>query len=1156
MSNFVHLHVHTHYSLLDGLGKIPDLLEKAKEFGMDACAITDHGVMYGAIEFYREAKKRGIKPIIGVEAYIAPRSLHDKTPKIDANSYHLVLLAKDLVGYKNLIKLVTLSHLEGFYYKPRIDKNVLAKHSQGLIALTSCLHGEIPQYILGGNMVLAKQMVREYLEIFSRENFYLEVQHHPSLADQETVNKGMFALAEEFGLGTVATNDVHYLYPADREAQEILLCVQTGKTLLDQDRLTMDADLSFRSPEEMIIAFKDHPEAIENTRKIADQCSLDLALGKTIFPHFTLPEGFTKLEYLRHLCLKGLVRRFGGSREEQEFDEEKILKGFDQEIIDRLEYELSVIQKCGFEDYFLIVSDFVNWAKQQKILVGPGRGSAAGSLVAYCLNITDINPLEYNLLFERFLNPERIAPPDIDMDFADSRRDEVINYVVSKYGADRVAQIVTFGTMGARNAVRDTGRVLGLSYSEVDQIAKAVPQHLPLKESIVANSELKDLYENDQTARRLLDLASRLEGVARHASTHAAGIVIAPDPLVEHVPLQKAISGESSMVITQYEMWSIEAIGLLKMDFLGLANLTILQNTLRIIRKVKNHEINLENIPLDDAKTFNLLARGETTGVFQLESEGMKRYLKELKPTVFEDIISMVALYRPGPMDSIPDFIAAKHGKKKIAYLDPRLEPILRSTYGVIVTQEQVLQIARDFAGFSFSEADILRKAVGKKIQSLLLEQRTKFIKGAVSHGSSPRVAEQVWDFIEPFARYGFNRAHATCYAMIAYQTAYLKTRYPSCFMAALLTSDQNNIDRIAIEVAECNRMGIKVLPPDINESFVEFAVVPETDNIRFALGAVKNVGSASAEAITETRKSGGKFWSLEDFVTRVPTRFLNKKVLESLIKSGALDSLGERNQMLASVEQILAYASDFQKRQLAGQLDIFGAIGESELLPIRLADVPPASKKQKLSWEKELLGIYISDHPLSELRSQLEKLPAISSLNEQMIGRSTKLGGIIIGIQKIVTRNGEPMVFAQLEDLTGWVELVVFPKIYQENAFLWQEGRIIFIEGKVSTKDGVLKILIDKAEELEPTLIKLASPKKEEEDKEKTKPLPVFFINLPEGANLDLLEKIKGILSRFTGEQEVVLIVPDGGELKKIKTSYKVDGSRELVLALKKVLE
>ncbi len=1134
--NFTHLHVHTHYSLLDGLPSVPKLLDKVKELGMTACAITDHGVMYGVIEFYKEAKKRDIKPILGSEVYIAPRSYKDKTPKIDSNPFHLVLLCKNLKGYKNLIKLITIAHLEGFYYKPRIDKELLKKHSDGLIALSGCLQGEIPRHLIASNFDLAKQVTKEYLDIFGKENFYLELQDHPNIPEQHLVNKGLLKLAKDLGVRLVATCDVHYLKLEDREAQEVLLCLQTGKYLDDKDRMTMiQGNFSLRSEEEMINSFKEVPEAIENTQLITNECNLELELGKFMFPKFDLPEGVTNTTYLRKLCYQGLKTRY----KNKEVDKEKIVK--------RLEYELTVIEKCGFEDYFLIIADVVNWAKKKGILVGPGRGSAAGSLVSYCLGITDVDPIKYNLIFERFLNPERIAPPDIDVDFADDRRKEVISYVISKYGAEKVAQIITFGTMAARNAVRDTGRVLGMSYTDVDKIAKLIPPNLPLKETIATIPEVKELYLKDPQVKRLLDLASKLEGVARHASTHAAGVVISPLPLVEFVPLQKAAGGDTS-IVTQFQMEDLEAIGLLKMDFLGLANLTILQNTLKIIKKVKNIDVNLKEIPLDDKKTFKLLSEGETTGVFQLESDGMRRYLRELKPTCFEDIISMVALYRPGPMDHIKDFIACKHGKKKAVYLHPKLKPILEPTYGVLVTQDQVLEIARSFAGFSYAEADVLRKAVGKKIPSLLMEQKMKFIEKAKAQGVSEEIALKVWDFIEPFAGYGFNRAHATCYATIAYQTAYLKAHYPACFMAALLTSDMNDLDKIAFEIKECQRLSIKVLPPDINRSFVDFSVDPQTFDIRFALSAIKNIGQGVVEEIVKIRKKDGSFKSLEDFLERT-SNLMNKKILESLIKSGSLDCFGfDRNKLLLNLENLLQFARDSKRLKDSSQLNIFAEIS-SEPPSLNLEEATPVSKKIKLMWEKEYLGIYLSEHPLEEYKNWLEKNTlAISKINEEFTEKRVRIAGVITEIKRILTRSQETMLFVKIEDLEDSIELIVFPKLYERTKQLWTEGKSILTEGIVSFKEEEPKILCEKVELLQPNLIQEAPFIPSSENK-------LLYLTIPSNLNLKLLEKMKGIIAKFPGEYQLILSISENGISKKIKTSFKVAYTPDFKRSIKELL-
>ncbi|MDD5489864.1 MAG: DNA polymerase III subunit alpha, partial [Candidatus Moranbacteria bacterium] len=968
-TNFVHLHVHSHYSLLDGLAKIDELLDRAKELGMDALALTDHGVLYGAIEFYEKARKKGIKPIIGCEMYLAPNGRENKRPKIDDVRHHLILLAKNETGYKNLMKLVTVAHLEGFYYKPRIDKEILRKHSEGLIGLSACVEGEIPSMVISGKIDEAEKNALKYEEILGKGNFYLELQHHPKFPNQKIANDGLIAISKRTGIPLVATTDLHYVHLADAPIQDILLCVQTNRKVSEQNRMNlMDFELHLRSPEEIQESFGHIPQAIENTRKIADACNLEIELGNTKLPFYKVPDGSTPEIYLRKLCEEGLRRRFG--------------KKIPNEYLDRMEFELSVIEKTGFASYFLIVQDFVNWAKNQGIVVGPGRGSAAGSFVSYILGITNIDPIKYNLLFERFLNPERISLPDVDMDFADTRRDEVLAYVREKYGNDHVAQIITFGTMAARAAVRDAGRALGYPYNFCDQTAKLIPANMPIQDAIAGVPELSSLYSADPAAKKLLDSASRLEGVCRHASMHACGVVITPEPVVNYSPLQY-VSGDTENVVTQYSASTkssyVEKIGLLKMDFLGLKNLTIIQHAIKIIEKTKGVKIVIDEIPLDDKKTFELLQNAFTTGVFQLESGGMKRYLRQLKPTTFEDVIAMVALYRPGPMDWIPDFISRKHGRKKITYIHPKLEPILKNTYGVAVYQEQVMQIARALAGFSLSEADMLRKAMGKKIPELIREEKVKFIDGCVENGIEQRIAEKVFAFIEPFAGYGFNRSHAACYALIGYQTAFLKAHYPTEFMAALLTSDQDNIDRIAIEIEECRTMGIEVLPPDINESFVTFAAILKPDEpsprttkkdsrrggeesgtvarsekIRFGLGAIKNVGKNVANEIVEERKRNGKYKSLTDFIERIRIKDLNKKSLESLIRCGAMEEFGERNRLLANVENILNYSRDFQRQANSSQASLFGAGGVGIKMPeISLAAAEPAEKMQRLTWEK-----------------------------------------------------------------------------------------------------------------------------------------------------------------------------------------------------------
>ncbi len=1125
MSKFVHLHTHSHYSLLDGLGKIPDLVNRAKELKMEALALTDHGVMYGAIEFYKECLKAGIKPIIGTEMYIAPRRMQDKETKTDGSPYHLVLLAKNETGYKNLLKIVSAAHLEGFYYKPRVDKKYLANHAEGLIALSACMGGEIPLNSSQKDKIV--QIANSYLKIFGKENFFLELQFHPEYPDQGKINQALIDLAKKTGIALVATNDIHYVKKEDKDAHEVLLAVQTGKNYDDNDRMTLkNFDLSMTSPEEML-KLAGNPEYLENAAKIAGRCDLKISLGQTILPKFEVPKGETAKTYLEKLCQEGMIKRYG-----------KVTT----QVKERLNYELSIIEKCKFEDYFLIVADYVGFAKESGILVGPGRGSAAGSMVSYVLDITDLDPIEYNLLFERFLNPERISPPDIDLDFADDRREEVIQYISKKYGQDHVAQIITFGVMKARMAIRDVARALGMSYDDGDRIAKLIPMGLTLDESLSTVSELKSIYENEPNFTKLIDMAKRLENVVRNAGTHAAGVVISEKPLTEYVPLQHPPKGEESL-ITQYSMNYLDDIGLLKVDILGLANLTIIKNCLRIIRKISQSEIDLDKIPNDDKKTFELLSAGATAGVFQLESDGMKRYLKDLKPNNFEDILSMVALYRPGPMESINDFINAKHGRKKITYLDPKLQPILEKTYGVIVTQDQVLQIARYFAGFSYGEADILRKAVGKKIKKLLDEQKEKFLSGAIKTGADKKTAENVWNFIEPFAKYGFNRAHAACYAKISYQTAYLKARYPSAFMAAWLTAEQQNIDKIAFAVAECRRMNIEVLPPDVNESFVEFGVVKDTNNIRFGLAAIKNVGAGVSEKIVEERKTGGPYVSLEDFLKRLTGRILNKKVIEALVKSGGLDRFGERNQMLSAIEQILKFISNLDKKAAKDQLNLFSEKTKIEVSKLVLPETPPADKKLRLSWEKELLGMYISDHPLKGMENVLSEAGTpINELDSKNIGKKVKIAGIITYVRKIVTKNKEPMLFATLEDISGKTEVLVFPKVLKQNNQIWQTDSIVAIEGKTNSKDGDLKIIAESITEVNIGQHKEMVPNK-------------MIINIPSSTKKDLLEKIKEIISNYPGEIPVWLKIPKNGGFNDIKTKSSVSFDRTLQKKLNELL-
>lgn len=1050
---FTHLHVHSHYSLLDGLAKIDELVAKAKELGMESLALTDHGNLHGAVEFFKKAKAAGIKPIIGSEVYLATESMSLRRPNIDDKQYHLVLLVKDKTGYENLVKLVTSAHLDGFYYKPRIDHKLLEKHTEGLIGLSACLKGDIPQAILSGNQNKAEELALFYSRIFGKGDFYLEIQKHPNLEDQNFVNKKLIALGRKLNIPLVATCDVHYLNPEDNTAQDILLCIGTNKKVAEKDRLSMlGNDFSLRSSQQMIDDFRDHSQAIENTQKVAQKCDFEFELGKTKLPYFEVPAGYNPDSFLKKLCLESLKGRYGEAPS--------------KEILKRVEYELSIIKKTGFASYFLIVQDFVNWAKSQKIAVGPGRGSAAGSIVSYLLNITDVDPLKYNLLFERFLNPERISMPDIDLDFADTRRDEVINYVASKYGKGHVAQIITFGTMAARQAIRDVGRVLGYSYSLCDQIAKMIPMGFTLDQAVSNVIELRQTYEQDEEARKLIQAAKKLEGVARHASTHAAGIVISSQNLNSLVPRQHPTQNDQA-IVTQYEMYSIEDLGLLKIDLLGLKTLTVLENTIELIKHTKKKEINIQDIPLDDDETFKLFQKGQTIGTFQFGEEGVRGNLKKLIPTRLDDLIAMTALYRPGPIAWIPDFIARKHGLKTIEYIHPKLKPILETTYGIAVYQEQILEIAKEIAGFSLGEADVLRKAVGKKIRKLLQKQKEKFIKGAVARGISKSIAQEIFSFIEPFAGYGFNRAHATCYALMGYQTAYLKTHFPDCFMAALMTSDQGNIDKIATEVDECKAIGIEVLPPDINESFENFTVVDPT-TLRFGLAAIKNVGHNIVKAIIEERKRNGGFQSIDDLMERVTSADLNKKSLESLIKCGALDRFEERNKFLANLDRILEYNREVQRERKNGQASLFSNISKESAPGLRLKEAGPATKKEMLFWEKELLGLYVSEHPLSEFSDYLSKHSiSCDKLNSQLVGQTVRIGGIISKIKKIITRNQKPMLFVELKDLTSKIEVLVFPTVLEKNPAVWQEDKIVLVKGKISDKDGSFKLLCDEAREI-----------------------------------------------------------------------------------------
>lgn len=1047
MGKFVHLHTHTHYSLLDGLSKIGPLVDRAKELGMDALAVTDHGNLYGSVEFYKAAKKAGIKPIIGVETYVAKGSRHSKDPKTDSVRYHLTLLAKNKTGYRNLVELVTKSHLEGFYYKPRIDKALLEERREGIICLSGCFSSEMGKLLRAGKEGEAEEVAKYYKGIFG-DDYYIEIQpHNPDLQPK------LAAIAKKLGIPLVATQDSHYLVREDAPIHEVLLAIQTNNQIEDEDRLTFkEHDSSFRSGEEMIELFKDFPEATENTVKIAEKCSFEFEIGNIRLPEFPLPKGKSATEYLRELATEGVGKRYGKET---------------KEIKERFERELSVIEKTGFADYFLIVQDFVNWAKERGIVVGPGRGSAAGSIVSYALNITDVDPLEYNLLFERFLNLERPEPPDIDIDFADNRRDEVLGYIREKYGEERVAQIITFGTMAARAAVRDAGRALGLPYSFCDQIAKMIPfvanqGKEKMQQYIERTPELKRLYQTDEQARNLLDIAARLEGVARHASVHAAGAVVSKEPLTNYLALQRAPQDEN-IIITQLDLWGVQDLGLVKIDLLGLRNLTIIEETVRLVKELEGEEVDISNIPLDDEKTYALLQTAENAGVFQFESSGMRRYMKEIKPTEFEDLVALVALYRPGPMELIPSYIKRKRGEEKVQYIHPKLEPILKDTYGIGVYQEQMMRIATDLAGYTLPEADILRKAIGKKIKKLLDEQKEKIVKGLVKNGIDQRTAQKIWDLFPPFARYGFNRAHAVSYALIGYQTAYLKAHYPVEFLTALLNNAGTDIERVSFFISEANRTGIEVLPPDVNKSMSRF--VPEEGNIRFGLSTIKNVGEKITDAIVEERLKAGPYKSITEFAERTHPYGLNKKVMESLIKSGALDSLSiERATALLNIDLILKAARG--ARTASQSLFDGNHSFEIKLVPAR----EPASKADKLAWEKELIGLYITDHPL---KGYVEKngVNGVKSINETLgeaENKSVKICGVISRIQRTQTKNGSPMLFVKVEDLSDNIEILVFSDALGKTPSIWKENNSVVVSGRVSKRNGETKLICLDATPLE----------------------------------------------------------------------------------------
>lgn len=1214
-SDYVHLHNHTHHSLLDGMTKVPDLVRIVKDMGMDAVAITDHGTMSGAIELYKSAKDAEVKPIIGIETYVAARSRHDRDPQKDKARYHLILLAMNETGYQNLMQLSSIANLEGMYYKPRIDHELLEKYNEGLIVLSACAGGELGENLRNDNYAEAKRIAEWYKSVFG-DRYYLEMQDHGHDGDvgawdvQVKINGYLEKLAAELDLPLVVTSDGHYPTHEDQDAHEILLCVGTGSYLSDEKRMSLkDFELHVTDPRDIIERWgKTHPEAVANTRRIADRCNVELKLGGILIPTFPTPQGETEKEYLDLLVYRGLAWRYGDLDQPQTVDlsVDQAKTHIPEEVLERAAYELEVIDRMGFNGYFLIVQDFINWGKSRGIIFGPGRGSAAGSIISYSLRITELDPLDYDLLFERFLNPDRISMPDVDIDIQDTRRDEVIAYCTEKYGVDRVANIVTFGKMAARAAVRDVARVLQVPYAEADRFSKMIPppvqgRHIPLKVSVVQDADLKHEYETNPTAKMVFDYAMRLEGTIRSHGIHAAGVVIAPDSIVKFAPLEMAQKG---VISTQYSMGPVEELGLLKMDFLGLSNLTTINNALRIIKKVYKTDIDIGTLPLDDAATYELFQRGDTTGVFQLESAGMKRYLRELKPSVFEDIIAMVALYRPGPMQFIDSFIKRKHGQEEITYLHPKFEGALKETYGILVYQEQFMQISKDFAGFTGGQADTLRKAVGKKNIDLMRKVKVDFVEGAVKHsGADPKLAEKFWDQLEEFANYCFNKSHAACYGLISYWTAYLKAHYPDAFMAALMTSDQGDIDRLAIEITECKHMGLTVLAPDVNESFVEFAVVPGKKQIRFGMAAVKGVGVGAVEEILRAREDG-KFTTVEDFAKRVSSSKFNKKAWDSLIKSGGFDGLGDRSDLLFNLETIQAFASKLQKEALSGQTDLFGGMsGLSSIQPsVALQPAPVKhTDKERLTWERELLGLYISAHPLDNYDAYFEEqtIP-LSQMQPDVDGKKATIGGLISTVRTIITKSGTKMAFVGIEDKTGEGEVIVFPNLYEQLGAKLVQDAVIRATGKISARDrdGNLgtdaKMIADDIQivsdqelrDYESTGRKMQKPKASTKVQAmrvaSTKPaarsvsapastppaeprpkmsynddVPIIkklYVHIKDPDDHDGLLALKQICSQHLGVTDIVLVLGEGKK-SAIKLPFRVDPTDALIGALVKIL-
>lgn len=1066
--NFTHLHVHTEYSLLDGSNKINEYVSRVKELGMKSAAITDHGVMFGCIDFYKAAKAAGIKPILGCEVYVAPGSRFDKEKgKEEDRYYHLVLLAETQEGYQNLIKIVSYGFVDGFYYKPRVDMELLEQYHEGIIALSACLAGEVARNLARGFYEEGKEAALRYEKIFGKGNFFLELQDH-GIPEQRQVNHELIRMSRETGIELVATNDVHYTYSSDAEAHDILLCVQTGKSLKDENRMRYEGGQYYvKSEEEMRRLFPYAPEAIENTGKIAERCNVEIEFGVTKLPRFDVPAGYTAWEYLNKLCFEGLDKRYTDNKEE---------------LRNRLNYELGVIKDMGYVDYFLIVWDFIRYAREQGIIVGPGRGSAAGSLVSYTLGITKLDPIKYDLLFERFLNPERVSMPDIDVDFCFERRQEVIDYVVEKYGKDQVVQIVTFGTMAARGVIKDVGRVMDVPYVQCDTIAKMIPQELniTIDKAMKANPELKKIYETDETVRKLIDMSRRLEGLPRHTSMHAAGVVISQKPVMEYVPLSR---GSDGSLVTQFTMTTLEELGLLKMDFLGLRTLTVIQNAEKLVRRDKGIDLDMDKIDYEDKKVYGMLGAGKTEGVFQLESTGMKNFMKELKPGNLEDIIAGLSLYRPGPMDFIPQYIKGKNNPDEIHYDCPELEPILKATYGCIVYQEQVMQIVRSLGGYTLGRSDLVRRAMSKKKASVMEKERQNFVygneeegvPGCIHRGISEKTANKIYDDMIDFAKYAFNKSHAAAYAVVSYQTAFLKYYYPVEYMAALMTSVIHNPSKVAEYILSSRKMQIEILPPDINFGESEFSA--DHGAIRYGLSAIKSLGAPMIRAIVEERKENGKYQSLRDFIERMSGRELNKRAIENLIKAGALDQVaGNRRQKLMVYAEIVDAVNQEKKNAMTGQMSLFDLISdeEKEAYEIQMPKVEEYSKEELLSFEKEVLGVYISGHPLEEYEERWRKNITARTVDFQIDeelgtskardGEIAVIGGIITNKTVKYTRNNKVMAFLTIEDLVGTVEVVVFPNDYEKNVQKMEEDSKVFIRGKVQgDADKASKLICEK---------------------------------------------------------------------------------------------